>query len=159
MIALAVVLFTTTAWRSSHALKPQRDVRLGTVKWLQGRWQSANAGPRQSTETWRAVNDSTWAAYGYDLNGADTTFREYLRLEKRGTDITYYATVPNQNGGKAVPFAATALTPDSLVVENPMHDYPSKIVYRRLDDNTLLATISGLRDEKVVGETVKLVQR
>jgi hypothetical protein len=155
MLALSVLALVLTA-----AMRPtQGDVRLATVRWLQGHWHTAGTGSNQTAEVWRALNDSTWTAFGYTLTGTDTTFKEYLRLEKRGTDITYYATVPNQNGGKAVLFAATAITPDSLVVENPMHDFPSKIVYRRLDDNTLLATVSGLRGDKVIGESTKLVRK
>ncbi|TWV90755.1 hypothetical protein [Chitinophaga pinensis] len=56
---------------------------------------------------------------------------EYLDLSSRNNLLTYTATVVRQNGGKSVSFKQTKIG-DELVFENPTHDFPKKLVYKRI---------------------------
>ncbi len=103
---------------------------LKPIAWLLGTWQTAEA-TGTLYEQWRVANDSTFTGRGYSIKtgSTDTTLHETLRLEYRAGGLTFYATVVQQNAGKTVPFAATHISPDSLRVENPMHDYPTALLY------------------------------
>ena len=68
--------------------------------------------------------------------------------EQRADSITYSANVMGQNNDKAVPFTLTTANTNSLVFENPAHDYPQKIVYQKNKSNGLVVTISGILQGK-----------
>ena len=48
-----------------------------------------------------------------------------------------------QNNGEEIMFINTKKNPDSLVFENPSHDYPKKIVYHRLSNVSTKVYIYG----------------
>ena len=116
---------------------------LKPIAWLLGTWQMQEANGTLY-EQWRVANDSTFTGRGYSIKtgSKDTTLNETLRLEYREGGLTFYAAVAQQNGDKAVPFAATHISADSLRVENPMHDYPTALVYAPTSGG-LLARVRG----------------
>jgi hypothetical protein len=65
---------------------------------------------------------------------------EFIRIaaDVDGT-LTYFA---SHRGGTPVPFRLTSGGTNEAVFENPAHDYPARIVYRRQGE-VLTATISG----------------
>jgi hypothetical protein len=46
----------------------------------------------------------------------------------------------------------TSDSENNFVFENPKHDYPQKIVYKKATENSLVATISGMQQGKVSSE-------
>lgn len=50
---------------------------------------------------------------------------------------------PRPEGQQPVPFPLTRLDRSSAVWENPAHDFPTRIAYRRLPGDTLAARIEG----------------
>lgn len=65
---------------------------------------------------------------------------EALRIETKDGVVTYLA----QPGGRpATPFPASAITDTSVTFANPAHDFPQRILYRRLGTDSLLARIEG----------------
>jgi hypothetical protein len=66
---------------------------------------------------------------------------EYLRLEKRGNDIYYVAHPKARSPG--TDFKLTRLTAQEAVFENPQHDFPKRIIYRKYADGSLTASIDG----------------
>ncbi|HEX6104795.1 MAG TPA: DUF6265 family protein [Gemmatimonadales bacterium] len=50
---------------------------------------------------------------------------------------------PRPEGQQPVPFRLALLQPRSAVWENPDHDFPTRIAYRRLAGDTLVARIEG----------------
>ena len=45
-------------------------------------------------------------------------------------------------------FKLTSLSPNQLVFENPTHDFPTKITYLKISQDSIVASISGLIDGK-----------
>ena len=73
---------------------------------------------------------------------------EHLRIFERG-GRTVYAAMPS--GQSAAEFE-TATTGDSLVTfENPAHDFPQRIIYRRRGADSLVARIEGTRNGQPSG--------
>jgi len=124
--------------------------KLNPAQWIIGNWeQKTDAGIL--TESWKRQNDSVFVGSTYFINESDTLHSETILLEQRADSITYSAKVKGQNNEKAIPFTLTTANTNSLVFENPAHDYPQKIEYQKSKSNGLQVTISGiLRGKKSV---------
>jgi len=122
----------------------QKYADLKTLGWLQGRWELQTDGGLL-TETWRQDNDSTMqgASYFTKNDNKDTLHLETIELIERDGVVSYNPTVEGQNNGLPVAFRMTSNTGKSVVFENPSHDYPQKITYRLVTNDSMVAAISG----------------
>lgn len=80
---------------------------------------------------------------------------EYLDLTSKNNMLTYTATVVRQNSGKSVSFKQIKAGAE-LVFENPTHDFPKKLVYKRISDSEIQVEVS---DGKGKGETFKMFKQ
>lgn len=115
---------------------------ISQAEWLMGEWQQ-NSPDENFTEIWEKVNDSVFSAISFSMNGTDTAFTESIILKQSNDKLLYIPTVTSQNDNQPVVFTSTRITAESLVFENPGHDFPQKITYTRISADSLLATISG----------------
>jgi hypothetical protein len=122
---------------------------LDKATWLIGTWQMI-MDDQTTTETWQRQNDSTLSGTSCTLIGADTVSYETLSLTQNGSDLFYIPTVSGQNNNEPVKFRLTGSTDELLIFENPEHDFPQKITYNRLADDSLFAEISGKIDGEVM---------
>ena len=128
------------------------DEKLNPTQWILGSWeQKTDKGIM--TETWERKNDSLFVGSCYFINESDTLHTETIVLEQRADSITYSAKVIGQNNEKAISFTLTTANTNSLVFENPTHDYPQKIVYKMINSTNLVATISGIQQGKPSNES------
>jgi hypothetical protein len=93
------------------------------------------------------------------LAGKDTVFVEDLKLEVRGDLPTYRARNDSENNGAWVPFQAETHGPDSLIFENPGHDYPQCISYIRVGKDRWEVTVSGSESGKPRSDRSLLVRQ
>jgi len=75
------------------------------------------------------------------VSGGKTAEFEFLRIEQRDDGI-YYVAQPNGQC-PATDFKLTRATGQQAVFENPAHDFPKRIIYKKLGDDSLTATIDG----------------
>ena len=73
--------------------------------------------------------------------GEKTAEFEYLRIEQR-TDGIYYVAHPKARC-PGTDFRLTRSSASEAVFENPQHDFPKRIIYRRTGDDSLSASIDG----------------
>ena len=110
---------------------------------LVGAWQMKTKRG-VSGEEWKSISENHLQSRGYFIsNGTDTVVNERVALEKKGDGIYYTSTVANQNGGQAVPFKLTAVENKSFIFENPQHDFPKRIVYELVSQDSLHAYTDG----------------
>lgn len=126
-----------------------------SAAWLVGRWEN-NSTEGNLSEFWTKANDSTLLGESYFVIGKDTVFGEKVELKQRGNDFIYEARVAKQNDEKPVPFKLTKSSGNEMVFENPEHDYPNKIVYQKVSNDSLVAEIFGNKDGKAKSETFKM---
>ena len=50
-------------------------------------------------------------------------------------------------------------TENEFAFENPKHDYPQKIVYKKVSDTNLVATISGKQQGKPSSESFPMTKK
>lgn len=122
-----------------------KKVAISDFSWLEGKW-TGTAGQMNFFEEWSSLNGNCMTGKGGAISGGDTVFSESIKIEQRGEDVFYIPSV-KENGG-AVDFKFTGYKSDSIVFENPQHDFPQRIVYFRLPDNKLYACIDGLNAGK-----------
>jgi len=73
--------------------------------------------------------------------GEKTVEFEYLRIEQRADGIYYVAHPKARCPG--TDFKLTRATATEAVFENPQHDFPKRIIYRKTGDDSLTATIDA----------------
>jgi hypothetical protein len=73
--------------------------------------------------------------------GDKTVEFEYLRIEQRA-DAIYYVAHPKARC-PGTDFKLTRLTGQEAVFENPTHDFPKRIIYRKNSDGSLVASIDA----------------
>ncbi|MGK6352442.1 DUF6265 family protein [Parapedobacter sp. DT-150] len=139
-ITLAVVgliVFCSWAARQIDEIKK--------AEWLIGTWE--NKTPKGSLyESWSQSNDSGFIGKSYFLNDKDTAMFETIQLVEKEQKLYYIVSVANQNDGLPVSFASTTITDNVLVFENPQHDFPQVITYTKINSDSLVAEISGIRN-------------
>lgn len=123
-----------------------KKVTLSDLTWLEGKWVGITPEGTTFFEKWKLLEGNLLDGEGGEISGSDTIFSEKLKIEQRGEDIFY---VPNvkENGGP-IDFKFTGYKQDSVVFENPQHDFPQRVVYFRLPNNKLYACIDGLKAGK-----------
>jgi Domain of unknown function (DUF6265) len=117
------------------------------MKWMVGSWK-INAGSGSIVEQWHITNDSTLSGKSsFVKNATDTIPQETIELAFRNGDWYYIPTVKNQNNNQPVSFKVILLKGSEFISENPAHDFPQRISYRRIK-NQLFASIEGKRNGK-----------
>jgi len=137
---VAGLCFTSIAVLAQTAVKTE-SADFKKLEWLKGDWSRTNTKPgRTGGETWIQKSSTEMVGWGFTLKGSDTVATEKFKLVVKDHDIFYVADVPENKG--PVYFKLTLITDDEFACENPDHDFPKKIAYRKLGDK-LVATISG----------------
>ncbi len=108
---------------------PPRVDALANYRSLVGEWVDRSSPKFTCFERWAAEGDSALSGFGYVMAKGDTVFIEDLRLESKDGKVVYSARIDSQNNGQWVPFTADGDGSDSLVFENPGHDFPQCITY------------------------------
>ena len=111
-------------------------------EWLLGTW-STETNRGIIFESWSSINNEL-VGISYSLNNGDTTVYETIRIIKEGDVIFYIPRVKTQNNDQAVRFLAKRVSSEKLVFENPSHEFPQVITYKRISADSLVAEISGM---------------
>lgn len=108
------------------------------LSWLRGAW----CGPMRDgefCETWRDEGDALVGDGALRVQGS-VRFSERLRIEARPGGVFYVAT-PEGEGTTA--FRLTRAGDGEALFENPAHDFPTRIRYRREGDDGLVAEVEN----------------
>jgi len=103
-----------------------------------------------TAETWKKISSDELHNRTFKINGKDTTLLEKVQLIKKGDNIFYISTVQNQNDGKSVIFKLIENKNNQFVFSNPTHDFPQRIVYHFVTQDSLHAWIDGQSNGRLV---------
>ena len=118
-------------------------VVIASVGWLQGCWQ-LTAGDRVVEEQWMAPRAGIMLSMGRTTRASRLVEYEWVLLRERNGVLEYEA---HPSGQPSAVFTAEMATSSEVVFENPAHDFPQRVGYRR-DGDSLLAWIEGTNDGK-----------
>ncbi len=115
------------------------------TEWLIGTWENKTA--RGSIyERWISAEGNLLSGKSYVIGGQDTIVLETIQLVQERGKLFYIPTVKGQNDGFPVHFASKIVTETQLIFENPEHDFPQIISYRKITADSLVAEISGTKN-------------
>jgi hypothetical protein len=107
------------------------------LDWLAGYWLSCDAGVEVS-ETWS--NRRGGIMLGTSITSGDDAFGwEQSRIEAEEGGLTFHA---QPRGQAPAAFRLVRSAPGEVVFENPTHDFPQRVIYRR-DGDRLTGRIEG----------------
>lgn len=115
---------------------------LSKLHWLCGGW-NYDTKNTHTYEHWEKKSDSLLIGYSFSMIGKDTVSRESIELIAKNQKVQYRATVKEQNHGETIPFVMNFCNNDSVVFTNELHDFPQKIVYKKIGDKKMIAVIEG----------------
>ncbi|HMC12355.1 MAG TPA: DUF6265 family protein [Pirellulaceae bacterium] len=136
---VVLVISPARAYSQVPAAEPARTI--SELAWMAGDWQTAAGGRAQIEEHWTQPAGGTMIGMGRTIAGGRTAEFEYLRLEQRA-DAIYYVAHPKARS-PGTDFKLTRLTAQEAVFENPQHDFPKRIIYRKNSDGSLTASIDA----------------
>jgi hypothetical protein len=120
------------------ATLPGQSSEPDDLAWMAGRWCLEDTG-RTVEEYWMAPHGGTLLGLSRTLKGERTAEFEYMRIMRVDGVQTFIA----QPGGiPPTSFPRTAGGADWVRFENPKHDFPKRVEYRR-KGNALHAEVSG----------------
>jgi hypothetical protein len=121
------------------------DLNMGSFYYLEGKW-IIEKPDKNIFEEWKKENDTLMISKSYYVQNGDTANAENVMLEKIGDEIFYIPTVEHNEG--PVKFRLTSLVKNKAVFENLEHDFPTKIVYEKINNDSLHASIEGIVEGK-----------
>lgn len=122
---------------------PARNNFISEFNWLNGSWKM-NTKKGVIIESWIAFDDSTMHGKSIMVkNGIDSVQLETIALMYRNSNYYFIPTAEGQNNNKAIAFKITSFDENSFVAENPEHDFPKRIVYRKINSDSIHAFIDG----------------
>jgi hypothetical protein len=133
-IAAVVVMLTSAALLSQPG-------GVHRANWLQGCWESSMPA-RTIEEIWTAPKGDSMMGISRTIRDGKLVEYEMVVLREQGERLAYVA---HPSGQPPATFLSTRVSPSELMFENPAHDFPQQIGYRR-DGEALVAWISGVRD-------------
>lgn len=107
--------------------------------WLAGCWQQRSAN-RESLEMWMPPAGGLMLGASRTIVGGAVREYEQLLIKMENGKLIFTAT---PSGQQTASFTSTSVTDTSFVVENPQHDFPQRIIYRRRGTDSLIARIEG----------------
>jgi len=146
------ILLSTLFFASCKKEDEKVPQEIDKVKWITGDWQNKSK-EGVLTESWERINDTVFNAVCYFVHGKDTLHNEKISLRQAENAIIYSPTVKGENGNRPVHFKMTSVNANELVFENPKHDYPQKIVYTKITEDSLVTKISGIVNGKPYSES------
>jgi hypothetical protein len=129
------------ACATPRPVPPPQCGDLAALRWMLGRW----CGPHRDgvfCEAWRAEG-AGFVGEGAFTRGGAGGFAESLRIEAREGAV-FYVAAPEGEGVTA--FRLRTCTAGEAVFENPAHDFPTRIAYRRVGADGLEAVVEGAAD-------------
>ena len=135
LLTLAVAGMTNLG-RSSAA----QESGVARLQWISGCWASDD-GKERTEEFWLKPAGQSMIGLSRTIAGGKTVFIEYAQIAEAGGEIAY--TVSLGMGARPVSFKLIKSSESEAVFENPAHDFPQRIIYRRESNDSLFARIEG----------------
>ncbi len=149
-IAVAAVGILGLSIGASAQDNDLKDVRSTSLEWLKGCWEMSV--PQRNmiiTEHWMKPTGGMLVGMGRTVVGDRAVAYEYLRIVETEEGLNYIAK-PSQNKDETI-FKLVKAREGELVFENPGHDFPQRIIYRKEGNDALFARIEGTRNGELRG--------
>lgn len=110
------------------------------LTWMSGYWLSCSGG-QEVSETWTDSRGAVMLGMSFTLRNGRPSW-EFSRIGPSGSGLSFFA---QPSGQAPAEFRAVETGANRVVFENPQHDFPQRVIYRR-DGNRLIGRIEGIVD-------------
>ncbi len=150
---MSVALLLSIAFSSANAQGGKPKVE--DLAFIAGCWE-LNVPQRNMTiaEQWMKPLGETLIGTGRTVVGGKTVSYEFLRIVSGKAGIDYIAKPSSSKEETA--FRLAKATATEVVFENPAHDFPQRIIYKKGDADSLFARIEGNHNGKVSGMDIPM---
>lgn len=131
----ACCIFATTVGAQSHPTD--------SLTWLAGCWERRTPSGVVE-EQWSSASGGMLLGFSRTVRRDTVVEYEFVRIYSAG-DTLVYAAQPSRQA-RAEFRAIPPFEPGALVFANPSHDFPQRIIYRRVGTDSLVARIEGTRN-------------
>ena len=121
--------------------------RVTQVGWLAGCWEQA-VGQRLVEEQWTRPRGGLMLGLGRTVRGDTLVEYEQTRIFERGGRLVFGA---NPSGQASAEFESIEVSDSSVTFQNPTHDFPQRVMYRRRGADSLIGRVEGTRNGKLRG--------
>lgn len=116
------------------------------VAWLTGCW-TMTRGDAVIEEQWLKPLGGTLMGISRTAKGGRIVEHEFLQIREVNGKLAYVA---KPSGQAEATFAIKTISDGEVVFENPAHDFPQRILYRRTPDG-VTARVEGTRNGQTRG--------
>ncbi len=141
---ISVVALICLCFAAGHA---QERKSMNDLSWLAGCWENKSS-KRVREEYWTKAAGGSMFGMGRAISDGRTTEFEFMRIHEERGDVLYTS---KPSGQPEASFKLVRTSEHEAVFENPQHDFPQRIIYRKQSDGSLLARIEGERNGKQSG--------
>jgi len=114
------------------------------LAWLQGCWEFVS-GARSVEEYWMAPRGDSMVSVSRTVSDGSLVGYELVVVREQGDQLAFEA---HPSGQPTAVFVSSTIGEQSVVFENPQHDFPQRIGYQRQGAG-LLGWIEGTQDGQV----------
>jgi Domain of unknown function (DUF6265) len=136
----ATVLFPLVLGVSTRAPSRVTSPTLADLAFMAGCWRGPSGDGVTIEEYYTAPTDNLILGVSRYTKGPRVTDYEFSTIAREGNEIVL---TPRPSGQEPAPFRLTRLDSAGAVWENPSHDFPTLIAYRRGTGDSLIARIEG----------------
>ncbi len=137
-----LLLVAAMASASGAAAQEKPAISIERVAWLQGCWESASP-QRTVEEHWMAPRGRSMLGVGRTVRADRLVEYELVVLREQDGQLAYQA---HPSGQPSAVFLSKTVGDAEVLFENPTHDFPQRVGYRRDGPDGLLAWIEGTRN-------------
>lgn len=137
--AVALLLLVLAA-PAAHA--QQAPTPAGRLGWLAGCWE-ARSGARVVEEHWMRPRAGSLLGMSRTVAADSVVAYELMRIVERGGGLVFQA---HPSGQAPAEFPAVEAGPERAVFANPAHDFPQRVMYRRVGADSLVARVEAERN-------------
>ncbi len=121
----------------------QTQPLVSDLKWMAGCWTSEGK-EFGSGETWLIPAGGTMLGVSRTVKAGKTVAFEFMQIRQNQEGKLVFIALPS--GQRETTFVATTSSSEHVIFENPRHDFPQSIAYRKSGPDTIVARIEGTRD-------------
>lgn len=114
------------------------------LNFMLGTWKHES---KDQFEAWEKVSELELSGEGYKIIDGKKQLWETLSIQKIDGQWVFQARVPDQNEGEVVSFILNPNSKATLSFENEAHDFPKKIQYRPISEDSIQVHVVGKNGE------------
>ena len=141
-----LIAFTAAFIIAPSRRAPAQSQPIDELTWLSGCW-SMTRDDANVEEHWMKPAGGTMLGMSRTVRGGKTSEYEFLQIRDVNGALSYVA---RPSGQAEAAFTLRTVNGSEAIFENPEHDFPQRIIYRRTTEG-MSARVEGTRNGQVRG--------